>query len=128
MTPRLNHHIVRSRDKRVAADFMVEVMGFDGARPYGPFLEIEVGDGCTLDFMDWDDEGVTAQHYAFLVTEDEFDEIFARILERGLDHWADPHKERPRDINHNDGGRGVYFESPDGHWLEIITRPYGSGG
>jgi len=128
VTPRLNHHIVRSRDKRVAADFMVEVMGFDGARAYGPFMEIEVGDGCTLDFMDWDEEGVAAQHYAFLVTEDEFDEIFGRILERGLDHWADPHKERPGDINHNDGGRGVYFESPDGHWLEIITRPYGSGG
>jgi hypothetical protein len=68
------------------------------------------------------------RHYAFLVGETEFDEIFGRIKERGLDYWADPSKHQPGKINHNDGGSGVYWEDPDGHFLEIITRPYGSGG
>jgi catechol 2,3-dioxygenase-like lactoylglutathione lyase family enzyme len=66
------------------------------------------------------------QHYAFLISEGEFDQIFGRIRERGLEYWADPHKEQPGTINHYFGGRGVYFEDPDGHLLEIITRPYGS--
>jgi len=65
--------------------------------------------------------------HAFLVTEAEFDEIFGRIRERGLDIFADPHAQQPGEINHHDGGRGVYWADPDGHWLEIITRPYGSG-
>ena len=71
---------------------------------------------------------IATEHYAFLVTEEEFDEIFGRITEQGIQYWADPHGQHPGEINHNDGGRGVYWPSPDGHWLEIITRPYGSGG
>jgi hypothetical protein len=67
------------------------------------------------------------QHYAFLVSDAEFDQIFGRIQERGLDYWADPYRSRYKEINHNDGGRGVYWDDPDGHALEIITRPYGSG-
>ncbi len=62
------------------------------------------------------------------MSEAEFDEIFRRIVARGLDHWADPMHHEAQAINRNDGGRGVYFEDPDGHSLEIITRPYGSGG
>jgi len=64
-------------------------------------------------------------HFAFLISEDEFDEIYGRIVERGVAHWADPAASRPGEINHNDGGRGVYFAGPDGHFLEVITRPYG---
>ena len=60
--------------------------------------------------------------------EDEFDAAFGRIRDRGLTHWADPGKSRPGVINYNDSGRGLYFDDPDGHRLEIITRPYGSGG
>ena len=66
-------------------------------------------------------------HYAFLVSEEEFDQIYGRILERGLDHWADPGRSQQGQINHHDGGRGVYWPDPSGNWLEIITRPYGSG-
>ena len=61
------------------------------------------------------------------MTEDDFDEIFARITGQDLEYWADPGLSRPFVINHNDGGRGVYFSDPDGHILEIFTRPYGSG-
>ena len=71
---------------------------------------------------------ITPQHYAFLISEDEFDAIFGRIVERGIDYYADPAGRAHGEINHNDGGRGVYFPNPDGHWLEILTRPYGSGG
>jgi catechol 2,3-dioxygenase-like lactoylglutathione lyase family enzyme len=71
---------------------------------------------------------ITSQHYAFLISEPDFDAVLERIRGRGLDHWADPARRRPGQINRNDGGRGVYFSDPDGHFLEVITRPYGSGG
>ena len=74
------------------------------------------------------DSEIVSQHYAFLVTEAEFDEIFARIRERRLPYWADPRRSQPNQINEWDGGRGVYFVDPNGHVLEAITRPYGSGG
>jgi hypothetical protein len=74
------------------------------------------------------DAEIVSQHYAFLVTEAEFDEIFARIRERRLPYWADPGRTQRDQINEWDGGRGIYFEDPNGHVLEAITRPYGSGG
>jgi catechol 2,3-dioxygenase-like lactoylglutathione lyase family enzyme len=123
----LNHTIVNARDKEVSARFLSEVMGLAPPVPWGPFLGVETGNGVALDFIDAGDDDFSVQHYAFLVSEEEFDQIFGRVLERGLDHWADPHQQHPGEINHNDGGRGVYFPDPDGHLLEIITRPYGSG-
>jgi catechol 2,3-dioxygenase-like lactoylglutathione lyase family enzyme len=81
----------------------------------------------TLDYLSAGDMEVQLQHYAFLVSEEEFDQIWGRIKDRGLQFYADPHKDEPGDINHHDGGRGLYWADPDGHWLEIITRPYGSG-
>lgn len=90
-----------------------------------PFLVVPVDNGVSLDFHDTDDE-IDSQHYAFLVGDQEFDEIFARLGERRLDYWADPGQTRRGEINHHHGGRGVYFEDPDGHLLEVITRPYGS--
>jgi catechol 2,3-dioxygenase-like lactoylglutathione lyase family enzyme len=126
MTVALNHTIVAARDKRASAAFLSEILGLPAPQPFGPFLGVQV-DGVTLDFSD-EPGFITPQHYAFLVSEREFDEIFARIRARGLPYWADPHRERPQAINHRDGGRGVYFEDPSGHFLEILTRPYGSGG
>ena len=122
----LNHTIVRCRDKHRSATFLAFVLGLDDPRPLGPFRVVEVANRVSLDFHDTDDE-IVPQHYAFLVTEDEFDEIYGRVTARGLEHWADPGQRRPGRINHHDGGRGVYFSSNDGHFLEIITRPYGSG-
>ena len=74
------------------------------------------------------DAEITPQHYAFLVSESEFDKIFDRVREQSHPYWADPAQTQAGEINHNDGGRGFYFEDPDGHFLEVITRPYGSGG
>jgi catechol 2,3-dioxygenase-like lactoylglutathione lyase family enzyme len=123
----LNHTIVRVRDKRESATFLTEILGLPEPTPFGPFLVVEVDNDVSLDFAD-DHGPAQPQHYAFLVTEDEFDEIFDRILRRGLQYWADPFKHRLGEFNTNDGGRGVYWEDPSGHFLEIITRPYGSGG
>ncbi|MFJ5996564.1 VOC family protein [Streptomyces sp. NPDC092370] len=127
MTVQLNHTIVAAHDKRASARFFADLLGLDVSPPYGPFLPVEISNGVTLDFMD-SSEAISPQHYAFLVSEEEFDEILGRVQKAGLTYWADPFHSRPGEINHNDGGRGAYFNDPDGHRLEIITRPYGSGG
>ena len=126
MTAKLNHTIVYARDKRAAAKFLSEILGFPAPVPFGPFMGVQTGNEVTLDFMHADGE-ITPQHYAFLISEAEFDEIFARIQARKLCYWADPAQQQQGEINTRDGGRGVYFEDPDGHLLEILTRPYGSG-
>lgn len=125
MSVQLNHTIVASRDKRASADFLATILGLRVGAPFGPFMPVETSNGVTLDFMDVDE--IVPQHYAFLVSEEEFDAIFTRIQRAGITYWADPAHQRPGEINHNDGGRGTYFEDPNGHNLEIITRPYGSG-
>lgn len=127
MTISFNHTIVFSRNRAVSATFFTDLFGLPDPVAAGPFLAVGLGNGVTLDFATAPVE-VLPQHYAFLVSEEDFDSIYGRILDRGMDHWADPRKTRPGEINHNDGGRGVYFHDPDGHNLEIITRPYGSGG
>jgi catechol 2,3-dioxygenase-like lactoylglutathione lyase family enzyme len=129
MAVQLNHTIVAARDKGVSAAFLAEILGLGEPKPFGPFLGVLVDNDVTLDFVDWTGDGdITRQHYAFLVSEAEFDDIFGRIQARGLDYWADPHHDVPGRINTRDGGRGCYFDDPDGHVLEILTRPYGSGG
>jgi extradiol dioxygenase family protein len=124
MTVKLNHTIVHARDRRASAQFFAEVFGLAAPRPFGPFLDVDVANEVTLAFTETSEE-IQIQHYAFLVSEAEFDEIFGRVKSRGLDYWADPRHRSKGEINHNDGGRGVYFNDPAGHYLEIITRPYG---
>jgi extradiol dioxygenase family protein len=126
MTIKLNHTIVHARDRRASASFYSEVFGLPKPVAFGPFLDVELGNEVTLAFLGTDEE-IQVQHYAFLVSEAEFDQIFGRVKERGLDYWADPAQRSKGEINRNDGGRGVYFNDPSGHYLEIITRPYGGG-
>lgn len=121
-----NHTIVTAKDRQQSADFFTELFGLSSADEFGPFLAVTLNHGVSLDYAQAaPDETIQPQHYAFLVSEDEFDAIYGRIRARGLQYWADPRAARPGEINHNDGGRGVYFEDPSGHRLEIITRPYG---
>jgi catechol 2,3-dioxygenase-like lactoylglutathione lyase family enzyme len=129
VTVTLNHTIVWCRDKFMSARYLTDTLGLQEASPWGPFMVVELGNGVSLDYHDSDDpEGeIASQHYAFLVSESDFGEIFARLRAAGQDYWADPGLNRQGQINGNDGGRGVYFKDPDGHLLEIITRPYGSG-
>jgi catechol 2,3-dioxygenase-like lactoylglutathione lyase family enzyme len=123
-----NHTIVAARDRQESATFLTELFGLPDAQEFGPFLAVTLNHGVSLDYAQVPpDTGIHPQHYAFLVSEDEFDAIYGRIRERNMPHWADPHGSQPGEINHHDGGRGVYFQDPSGHYLEIITRPYGSG-
>lgn len=126
MSVQLNHTIVHSRDKEKSGGLLVELLGLPQPTRFGPFLVVQVANDVSLDFVD-DPGPIHPQHYAFLVAEEEFDAIFDRITARDLPYWADPFHNEPGRINHNDGGRGVYWSDPDGHNLEIITRPYGSG-
>ncbi len=123
MTVALNHTIVWCRDQQVSARFLTEMLGLADPTRFGPFLVVTVDNGVSLDYHEVEGE-ITSQHYAFLIGEEVFDAVLGRIRERALDHWADPGR-RQRGINHHDGGRGVYFLDPDGHFLEVITRPYG---
>ena len=125
MAIELNHTIVWCRDKMASSAFLAGMLGRPAPRPFLHFMVVEFDNQVSMDFYQKEGE-VAVQHYAFLVGEDEFDAILGRIQERGLDHWADPARTRPGQINRHFGGRGVYWQDPDGHLLEAITRPYGS--
>ena len=129
MSIKLNHTIVAAKDKLESATFLTELFDLPDPEPFGHFLVVAVANDVSLDYAEVPDgQEIHPQHYAFLVSEDEFDSIYGKIRDRGMQHWADPRGSRPGEINHNDGGRGVYFQDPAGHYLEIITRPYGSEG
>ncbi len=123
----LNHHIVAAHDKAETSLFFAEVLGLEHPVAFGHFAVLKVSADTTLDFVDADGD-IAPLHYAFLVTEGEFDEIFGRVRDRALTYWSDPGHRDAGHINHWDDGRGVYFDDPNGHRLEIITRPYGSAG
>lgn len=127
MSVELNHTIIHARDNRASAEFLAHILDLEIGAEWGPFIPVETSNGVTLDFAAIDPESIVMQHYAFLVTEAEFDGIFRRIKDGGVEYAADPHWKHPGEINHNDGGRGVYFMDPAGHGMEAITRPYGSG-
>jgi len=121
----LNHTIVWCSDQRRSADFLTSILDLQEARRFFHFLVVDLENGVSLDY--YQKEGTVApQHYAFLLSDAEFDAAFERLEQRGLAYWADPARSMPGEINHHFGGRGVYFADPDEHLLELITRPYGS--
>ncbi|MFF1828303.1 VOC family protein [Paenarthrobacter sp. NPDC058040] len=126
MAVSFNHTIVYATDKHRSAAFLAHIFGLPSPQPMWSFVTVALENGVTLDFLGAEGK-VVPQHYAFLVSEKEFDQIFLRITAEHVDYWADPSRTRAHQINHNDGGRGIYFQDPDGHLLEAITRPYGSG-
>jgi extradiol dioxygenase family protein len=126
MAAQFNHTIVWCSNQGVSAKFLADMLGRPAPGRFGHFDVVALDNNVSLDFANTEGP-VRPQHYAFLISEADFDAVLGRITERGLDYWADPMHRRPGEINHNDGGRGVYFPDPDGHFLEVITRPYGSG-
>jgi extradiol dioxygenase family protein len=126
MAVQLNHTIVHAHDAAASARFLADILGRPEPIPFSHFMVVHLDNDVSLDFLGVPD--VRPQHYAFLVDESDFDAIFGRIRERELPYWADPFHRHAGEINTNDGGRGVYWEDPNGHNLEIITRQYGSGG
>ena len=129
MSIQFNHTIVFSADKTQAAEWLTELFDLPSPTPFGHFMVVRVANDVSLDYMDQPDGmGFVGQHYAFLVSENGFDAIYGKIRARGIEHWADAMSTRAGELNHHDGGRGVYFRDPSGHQMEILTRPYGSGG
>jgi catechol 2,3-dioxygenase-like lactoylglutathione lyase family enzyme len=123
MAVQLNHTIVPAHDKKASATFLAEILGLEPPMPFGPFLCVETANGVSLDYADHAGE-IASTHYAFLVSEEEFDAIFARVTDRGLRYWADPGHTQENVLNHH--GRGFYFEDPSGHNMEVLTRAYGT--
>ena len=124
MAVSLNHTIIHSLDRRESAEFLAHILDLEVGAPWGPFIPVGTANGVTLDFATVPASAITVQHYAFLVSEDEFDAAFRRIGRAGIGFYADPHMRLPGEINHHHGGRGVYFRDPAGHGMEIITQPY----
>jgi hypothetical protein len=123
MAVQLNHTIVHARNRQETATHLAEVLGLPEPTAYGPFLVVQLDNDVQLDVME--DPDAPPQHYAFLVSDEDFDAIHGRIVERGLTYWADPFRREPGVINTNDGGRGLYWEDANHHKLEILTVPYG---
>ena len=121
MAPELNHTIVPSRDKAGSSRFLADILGLGPPRAVSHFMAVELSNGVTLDYDDAVE--VPAQHYAFLVRDEEFDAIFARVQSNGLTYYADPNHRQANEINHRAGGRGFYFSDPDGHNMEVFTKP-----
>ncbi|MFD7029060.1 VOC family protein [Streptomyces sp. NPDC059917] len=125
---RLDHTVVHARDRQLSAEFLTVVLGLAMGAPFGPFLPVDLGNGVTLDYYEKRDEPIQPQHYAFLVPEERFDAVIARLGAVGVTHYADPHHTEPGRINRLFGGRGAYFADPDGHNMEVMTRPYARPG
>lgn len=126
MAVELNHTIVAAHDKHASAAFLADLLGLPVGPPLGPFVPVETSNGVTLDFMDSTGE-IAGQHYAFLVSEDEFDVIFGRVTGAGITYYADPGQTKAGEVNHLFGGRGFYFADPNGHNMEVLTAPYVAG-
>ncbi len=126
MAVELNHTIVATRNRKAASQWLAGILGLDPPVPFGPFMTVQLTNGVTLDFVD-SAEDVRSQHYAFLVGDDDFDAIFDRLQALNVTYYADPGHRQPGEVNTRDAGRGLYFADADGHNLEILTRPYGSG-
>jgi len=127
MPAELDHTIVHATDPVASTRFMSEVLGLPPAEPVGPFLAIRTANGVGLDYIRGEPP-IWQEHYAFVVSDPEFDAIFERVKARGLTWWADPAKAQPGRFNTRFGGRGFYFDDPDGHFLEVFTLPFGLTG
>jgi ribosomal protein S18 acetylase RimI-like enzyme len=121
-----NHTIVHAHDAEGTARFLTQLLRLPPHRRLGHFTVVQIGE-TSLDFIQTDAD-ISSRHFAFLVSEAEFDEILGQILERNIPFWADPFHNEPGHVNRWDDGRGLFFNDPNGHLLEIMTRPYGSGG
>lgn len=123
MTARFNHTIIAATDPTEMAAFYRDLLEAEQAPSWGPFTNLQIADGVLLQFatppIDF-----PPQHYAYLLDDAHFDRAYARITDADRDHWADPQRSRPGEINNEHGGRGVYLLDPSGHYLELITRPY----
>lgn len=124
MTAEFNHTIVHATDQRLSAEFIATILGLEVGAPVGPFVPVTTANRVSLDFYENPGQPVVSQHYAFLVPDEEFDTMIGRLEAVGVTYYADPSHTEPGRANDLFGGRGAYFDDPDGHNMEILTRPY----
>lgn len=120
MAVHFNHTILSARDSQASAAFLAEMLGLPAPTRWGPFQVVKTENGANLDYMDVEGE-ITPQHYAFLVSESEFDEIFGRIQERKLPYWADPGQTQRGEINSHKGRQAA--KRPQGPTGRADTPP-----
>ncbi|MCW2640629.1 MAG: hypothetical protein JWP76_2935 [Dactylosporangium sp.] len=120
MSVELNHIIIPARDKHASAKFLADILGVPVGQPADPFVPVTVSNAVTLDYINRTD--FHSHHCAFLADDEDFDAAFTRIRDAGITYYADPGHQQPWEINHRWGGRGVYFDDPNGHNMEILTR------
>jgi catechol 2,3-dioxygenase-like lactoylglutathione lyase family enzyme len=118
----LDHTIVAASDAEASATFLADVLGLPEPKHVAHFVVVQTDNGVSLDFASTS-EPIRPQHYAFHLSDDEWEASFARVLARELPYWADPYRHRPGEVSQYGGGRRVYFEDPDGHFMEIFTAP-----
>jgi len=123
MRVQLNHTIIWSRNPELSATFIADILGLARPVPAGRFHVVMTDNGVALDYAATETGSVAPQHYAFQIEDADFDTVFGRIQARGLTWWADPARTRLNQLNDANGGRGCYFADPDGHVMEILTRP-----
>jgi catechol 2,3-dioxygenase-like lactoylglutathione lyase family enzyme len=122
MSIELNHIIIPARSKWASATFLASILDLPAGPQRELFVPVKVSNGVTLDYVDA--ERFDPHHCAFLASEAEFDAAYTRIRSTGITYYAGPHRQQPGEINYLRGGRSVYFDDPDGHNIEITTRPY----
>ncbi|MFJ2617762.1 VOC family protein [Glutamicibacter sp. NPDC087344] len=123
MTAYFNHTIIASHDPTQMATFYLALLEATRQPSWGPFENITIAGGVLLQFAA-PPQSFPPQHYAYLLDDAHFDRAYRSICAEGIEHWADPQRQRPGQINTEHSGRGVYLLDPSGHYLELITRPY----
>jgi catechol 2,3-dioxygenase-like lactoylglutathione lyase family enzyme len=119
----LNHTIINVRNKEISSKFFAEIIGLEIQPQWGRFIPVQTANGVTLDFADAED--FRSQHYAFILSDEEFDAALGRLKNSGTKYYSHFDRTVEGEINTLWGGRGVYFYDPSGHLLEMITKPYG---
>lgn len=119
----LDHTIVPSKDKEASARFFARIFGLEYNGMWGPFAPVKVNETLSMDFDDRR-EKFDSHHYAFITSDDEFDQVLQRVKDEGVTFGSGPRSLEDMEINHLHQGRGFYFRDPNGHVLEVITHTY----
>ena len=122
----LNHTIINCKNKELSAHFFAEIIGLQIKPQWGRFLPVQTKNGVTLGFADAQE--FQPQHYAFIMSDSEFDAALDRLKNSGTKYYSHFDNTVEGEINTLWGGKGVYFYDHSGHLLEMITKPYGDRG
>ncbi|MDI9925222.1 VOC family protein [Rhodococcus sp. IEGM 1341] len=124
MSISFGHTIIVAKNSAASAEFFCTLFALPEAPSWGPFVNVQLTDGILIQFAEPPFDDIQFQHYAFRVSDDLFDAAYTRLVDQGVEHWADPRMTEPGTVNTDHGGRGVYFRDPTGHLFEMLTHSY----